>query len=227
MAPITQQHTKPKRKLPRLFDFDTESLESVKEFTSGVTSSFKRDVAEEGARDLMHQLLGKYEKTSQKVHKLTGDLAEGEEIELGSHHDNTPTPKRPDAAPGLEHYNYHRDIIRSSERSSLKENHEMERQVEEIIVEIKELVHASKELESEFKEMAVTQTPVEVGKYHTKFFEWVLITIRQARMKVEDSGSWLSTMNSKKGKKNYWSMFKKHGTSFGMSNERSVATQTG
>jgi hypothetical protein len=46
-------------------------------------------------------------------------------------------------------------------------------------------------------------------------------------MTVEDSGAWLSAMSGKKGKKTYWSEFKKHGTSFGMSNERSVATQTG
>jgi hypothetical protein len=55
----------------------------------------------------------------------------------------------------------------------------------------------------------------------------MLTVIRGARMKVEDSGAWLSTMQGKKGKKNYWAMFKKHGTSFGMSNERQVATQTG
>jgi hypothetical protein len=70
--------------------------------------------------------------------------------------------------------------------------------------------------------------PKEVGKYHQNFFEWVLIQIQQARVRVEDSSSWLGAVNKKgQGQKGYGGMFKKHGTNFGMSNQRSVATQTG
>jgi hypothetical protein len=82
-------------------------------------------------------------------------------------------------------------------------------------------------LQIEFKEVAIEQRIVNPGKYHTSFFEWVLSAIRIARMKVEDSGAWLSASKGKKAKKDYWQMFKKHGTTFGLSNERVVATQTG
>ena len=220
---------KQKKKLPHLFDFNDEAFESIKEFTSGVTGSVKHDLAEEGAKDLWKQLAGKYERTSQRAHRLAGDLAEGEEFDLTGQvqSEQAHTPKRQDIAPGLEQYNYFREIARSSEKSSRVETHQVEGQVEEILIEIKQLIDTSKDLEAEFKIMAVEQTPVEVGKYHIHFFEWVLMTIRSARMKVEDSGAWLSAMSSKKGKKNYWAMFKKHGTSFGMSNERNVSTQTG
>src|SRR3989344_5698474 len=71
------------------------------------------------------------------------------------------------------------------------------------------------------------QQIVNPGKYHVSFFEWVLLLVRQARMKVEDSSAWLGAFKSKKAKKQYWSMFKKHGTTFGLSNERVVSTQTG
>lgn len=229
MAPSITPTPKQKKKLPNIFDFDDEAFESIREFTGGVAGAVKRDVAKDGAKDLWKQIIGNYEKTAQKANKLAGDLEEGQEFDLTAYgkSENAPSPKRQDIAPGLEQRNYHRDIIRSSERSHFKESRELENQVEQILVEIKRLVESSKVLEAEFQYVDVEQTPVEAGKYHVSFFEWVLITIRNARTKVEDSGAWLATMSSKKGKKNYWAMFKKHGTTFGMSNERSVATQTG
>ena len=229
MANSLQASTqKQKKKLPKLFDFDNESFESIREFTSGVAGSVKHDLAEEGAKDLYKQLLGKYEETSHGAQRMAGDLEEGQEFDLSSHGESEQqTTVRRDIDPGLEQYNYYREIARSSEHSQKRESYQMDRQVEEILIEIKQLIDTSKEIETEFKFLAVEQTPVEVGKYHIHFFDWVLTTIRSARMKVEDSGAWLSAMSSKKGKRNYWSMFKKHGTSFGMSNERSVSTQTG
>lgn len=214
----TTTHTKQKKKLPNIFDFEgDETFESIKEFTGGVKSAFKKDLAQEGAKDLMRQLLGSAEETAEKAHALAGDLHEGQEISL----------KRHDIAPGLEQYSYYREVVRSSEKAQRQESHEQEQQVEQILVEIQRLVSSSKVVEAKFAAISMDQRPKEVGKYHTNFFEWVLIQIRTARMKVEDSGAWLASMSGKKGKKNYWSEFKKHGTSFGMSNERSVATQTG
>ncbi len=223
MASTTTQ-TKQKKKLPNIFDFEgDETFESIKEFTGGVKSAFKKDLAQDGARDLMKQILGSVEETAGKAHKLSGDLHEGQEISL--HHKDT--SKRHDIAPGLEQYSYYREVVRSSEQAQRKESYEQEQQVEQILVEIQRLVSSSKIVEAKFAAISMDQRPKEVGKYHTNFFEWVLIQIRTARMKVEDSGAWLASMSGKKGKKNYWSEFKKHGTSFGMSNERSVATQTG
>lgn len=227
----TPAHSKPKRKLPNIFDFeDDETFESLREFTGGVTGTIKKDLAQDGAKDLWKQLLGKYEETDSKAHKIAGDLQHGQEIDLKAHHasEKAPKPKRHDIQPGLEQYNYYREIVHSADTAQKQESYQMERQVEEILVEIQRLVSSSKVVEAEFATLAVEQKPKEVGKYHTHFFDWVLTTIRQARMKVEDSGAWLASMSGKKGKKgNYWSEFKKHGTSFGMSNERSVATQTG
>ena len=59
------------------------------------------------------------------------------------------------------------------------------------------------------------------------FFEWMLAVIRAAREKVEDSNAWLGTVKGKGAQRNYWNMFKKHGTTFGLSGERAVATQVG
>ncbi len=86
----------------------------------------------------------------------------------------------------------------------------------------------SQELEITYKDMAIEQRIVKPGKYHLNFFQFVLSMVRSARMKIEESSAWLSVAKGKNGKKqNYWQMFKKHGTTFGMSSERAIATQAG
>lgn len=127
------------------------------------------------------------------------------------------------------HIDYHGEMMKSSEKASRSETRELSQQINEIIAELQKLISSSKVLQMEFAEVAVEQAPTSVGEYHLNFFEWMLLTIRQAREKVDDSGAWLGTVKGKNGKKGsgYWDMFKKHGTQFGMSNERSAATSTG
>ncbi len=140
-------------------------------------------------------------------------------------HEEQPKEQKKNAAPGID---YHREVATSSDRALTRQHTEVEQRIGEVMNELKRIVESSnKIIQDEFGKVTVEQTPTEVGKYHVNFLDWMLITLQTARQKVEDSGAWLSTMKSKKDKKGYWGMFKKHGTSFGMSNERQVATQTG
>ncbi len=122
-------------------------------------------------------------------------------------------------------YDYSGEILRTSEVSR-RENQEIQYKLNNIVDELQRLATASVVLEKEVIE-ATGQKIVNPGKYHLTFFEWLLIEIRQARIQVEDANAWLTTVSSKNGKKkNYWTMYKKHGTKFGLSGERSVSTQT-
>lgn len=132
------------------------------------------------------------------------------------------TEKRPHIEAGID---YAGEIIHAEKRVRSQETRELQQKIQEIMAELKKLAATSKELQSQFREVAVEQAPVNPGKYHENFMEWMLITIRTIRQRVEDSGQWLQAMSSKKDKKGYWSMFKKHGTMFGMSGERSVSNQ--
>lgn len=124
--------------------------------------------------------------------------------------------------------NYGSDVLQHAERATHQEAREISQKLQEIMNELRRLVSTSKVLEMEFADVSVEQAPTQAGEYHLNFFDWLLLTIRAARQKVEDSGAWLATAKNKGGKKGgYWGMFKKHGTTFGLSNERSVATQTG
>lgn len=120
--------------------------------------------------------------------------------------------------------NYTREVLQT-ERFSKQELGEISAQVQQIKAELKKLVASSRILQVQFSEISVEQAPKEIGKYHLNFFEWLLGVIQVARKNVESSGAWLNTSKKKQG--NYWNMYKKHGTSFGLSNERAVATQVG
>lgn len=123
---------------------------------------------------------------------------------------------------------YAREVLEVGEKAGRKHEQTTIQTIQELIGELRRLADSSKVLQMEFASVAVEQTSTKVGEYHVNFFEWMLIVVRAAREKVEDSGAWLSAMKGKNGKKNgYWGMFKKHGTTFGLSNERVVATQTG
>jgi hypothetical protein len=104
---------------------------------------------------------------------------------------------------------------------------EINEKLQQIMAELQRLISSSKELKLEFADVNVDAPPPQAGEYHLNFFDWLLLTIRTAREKVEDSGAWLNAVKGKNKKKGYWGMFKKHGTSFGLSNERSIATQAG
>jgi hypothetical protein len=133
------------------------------------------------------------------------------------------------AAPSTEfHKEYSQSITKSGENLSRREANEHEHKINQILSEIKELVTSTKALQVEFGQVTLETVPSNPGKYYTNFLEWLIIMIRQARHKVEESNSWLSSVQGKNSKKQgYWGKAKKMGTSFTQSNERNVATSTG
>lgn len=118
---------------------------------------------------------------------------------------------------------------------SLKASHEdrkLQEETQSILNILKKqidlLEKSEKALSKEISRVKVEQLPSKSGIYHLRFFEWLLVVIRGLRVKIDEGRTWLATFNQKKEKKNgYWKRYKKHGTNFGMSNERTLATQTG
>lgn len=220
----------------------SDSIEHVKEHIgfntvkTDLQNSLKKDVLAGGGTDFMNQLLGLNigGKSAEKSHEEPKTTTNGA-IEIFSIFTAQKTkeagkpaekPKKAEsrAAAAIE---YHRDVVRSSEKASKKETGEMNQRAQEIMVEIRKLIQSSKGLEMQFARVAVETKPREVGQYHLNFFDWMLAVIRTARMKVEDSGAWLGTVKGKNTKGKVKSMFQKGGTSATLSNERQVATQTG
>lgn len=203
---------------------DKNPIEQLLGIGSGVASQ-TADIGKKVADlDNWDEILGLVD--PKEKHKAKGDLQEGQELNLKDLKEKNPKANEEKAhiEPGID---YSREIVHVGEQAVNRENKELEEQLREIMAEIKKLADTSKELQMQFKEVAVEQHAVKPGKYHKNFFEWLLSVIRAARMKVEDSGAWLAAMHSKKKSREYGSMAKKHGTTFTLSNERNVATQVG
>ena len=208
-------NTKTKKKHPSYSD--KNPLEALKGVSSAVGDSFVNDLLKGGVTDTWESLLG----VKREDGKHAGDLEEGQEINLKKHDKNH---SREHAAPAM---NYHHEIVETEKKASREVQGEIHSQIQEILVELKKISETSSEIAMEFKEITVEQRIEDPGEYHVNFFSWVLSLIRKARLRIDDSRAGLNMVQGKGKQKKYWGMFKKHGTTFGLSNERVVATQVG
>lgn len=117
-------------------------------------------------------------------------------------------------------------------REVFSNKQEMEnRRVQELVValskEVASLKYQTAQISGEIQNITVETVTSGPQTYHISFFETILAMLRDIKKDIVKSRTWLSAFNSKKQKKGYWAMFKKHGTSFAMSDERGIATSAG
>lgn len=190
-----------------------------------VGRGFTDDFLKETANDLLSEATSIFGLPSRQ--KISGTLSEDEVLDLTvfkaqQEERIAEAPKsrlEPAFRPLQENLTIHQ------EEMALKQEIEIIRT--EIRKEVNRLDDATKNLEKETARITVEEVPSNPGIYHRNFFEWILGLLKNIRQKVEDAGSWLSLTYSRRNQKKYWNRFKKHGTSFGLSGERVVATQTG
>lgn len=179
-------------------------LESLRGIGSGVAKTVSRDVTGKIANNAISSLFGA---PTQKQ----GELAANRPIDFQK--ERQPLGfRRPEAQA-------YQPFVRPEE-PHLKE------QIEAVRQELKALAASIRSLSSEMQR-SVMETPVDPGIYHKNFFDRLRSTLQILREQIDDSRTWLSLYSSRKQKKGYWNSYKKHGTSFGLSNERTMATQAG
>lgn len=188
----------PKKKAP-VANSDSV-LEALRQMGGGVGKTIAKDVIGKVGSDALASLFGQVPRS--------GELF-----------NNTETP-RPEVQPTTHRPEVIRPPMVRVEEANLKQ------QVEAVRSELKMLVSSLKSFNQEVQK-AVSEVPVQPGIYHLNFMERLKSIIRILREQIEDSRSWLALSTNRKKQKGYWSMFKKHGTSFGLSSERTIATQAG
>lgn len=113
-----------------------------------------------------------------------------------------------------------------------QEDKKIQMETQELVHQLKQQVtlleKSEKTLTKEIAKIKVEQLPAKTGIYYLRYLEWMITLVRQLRQRVEDGRAWLSTFQKRQKKRmGYWKMYKKHGTTFGLSHERNLATQTG
>ncbi len=185
-----------------------------KNIGKGILKSASNDLLRDSGKNLWDQLLGGNETPNRRDEAV---LSEGEEIKL----------KNEKVAVSAEFVEYKREVINGDKKSENAETYIIREQIEQIRLEIRKLVKSSKVVEQTVKDATSEHAPVKPGKYHVSFFEFVLGVIKDATRKLEDASSMGAMFTNKKQQRQYWNMYKKHGTTFGLSGERTTATQTG
>jgi len=92
--------------------------------------------------------------------------------------------------------------------------------------EAKKLAKSTVSLSNE-AEIAAQTMPKDPGEYHIAFIQNLIEYLATFRKKVDSAVNWLAESNVRKQKKNYWSMYKKKGASFLLSNESYYSRSTG
>lgn len=192
----------PPKKQPAARTNDT-IIESLRTVGSGVGKTVVKDVAGKVASDALSSLFGSL--------PTQGELKPNQPIDVRTERQPQPAFRRPEV---------NRPPVVRLEEVNLRQ------QIEAVRHELKVLAASLKTLNLEVQK-AVAEVPVAPGVYHLNFFERLKSILKILREQIDDSRAWLSLHTARKQKKNYWSLFKKHGTSFGLSSERTMATQAG
>lgn len=209
---------KPKHKVVQSED-SIEALNRIPDaFIKAFADEGKKAISDAWKKQLIPHSKNEEEQNPEHRSAKSGDLKPGEELDL--------TEKKLQAIePAI---NYIQEILHAERKVQVKDDQETKVKIQEIIIEIKKLTNSSRELAIEFKDIEkMEQVPQNAGKYHANFVEWVLSMVKSARERVDNAISWTNAIKNKKSQKTYWNLFKKHGTSFGLSSERLVATQVG
>ncbi len=192
----------PKKKTNYTNDSIVESLRTI---GSGLGRTVTQDVLGKGGSDALQSIFGTLPKA--------GEMRPNQEVPL--------RPKRyerPMRAP----YRPEIDIKKLSDVDSIQ----VKQQLDAVRMELKALSSAIKIFNQDIQK-AVNEIPVNPGVYHVNFMERLRSVLKILREQIEDSRSWLALSTGRKKKQQYWGKYKKHGTQFGLSSERTLATQAG
>ncbi len=119
-----------------------------------------------------------------------------------------------------------RQLSSDEKRLSQEKSNQLRVQLQALMAEVAKVSVSTQTLAEETK-IAMIEAPAEPGIYHIIFFQKVLEFLVSFRKKIEEASVWLSASNRRAEKKNYWSMYKKKGSSFLLSPDHYLQRSAG
>lgn len=192
-------------------------IESLKDL-GGDFGSQGTDLLKSTSEDFFKELMG----VARPTVKRSGEINPGQSLQMneiisGKEEEN----KLLRAQLSLE-----RNLSNDEKRLSQEKMQELRVQLQAITVEISKLAASTGNLATQ-TEIAMVEVPVNPGVYHVVFFEKVLEFLQSFRKKIDLAATWLGSSNKRAEKKNYWSMYKKKGSSFLLSPDHYLQRSAG
>jgi len=199
---MNQGQSKPNAKRPNPYIVGDNVLETVRSIGGNVGKTLQHDVVQQMGNDMLRDIFGT---------QPPKELQQNEAVDVA------PERHAPQQASNSE-------LMKPFIQKDIQDT---KAQLESIRKELQMLSKSIKGFHQEV-EKAIMEMPVNPGVYHINFFEQLRSFLQSLRETLDNSSTWLAafTANSKK-KKGYWGKYKKHGTTFGLSSERTASTQSG
>ena len=192
-------------------------LESLKDLGTG-TFDQMGDFAKNTSEDFFKELMG----IKSASRKASGNLEPGSTMKFseamsGKYEENQKLKQQ---------ISFERNLSAQEKSITEKKVMELRVQLQAITQEIGAIAKSSVLLAQESK-IAMIQAPVNPGVYHLVFFENVLEFLKSFRKKIQNASIWMGASNKRAQKKNYWSMYKKKGSSFLLSPDHYLQRSAG
>ncbi|HUC94676.1 MAG TPA: DUF5660 family protein [Candidatus Saccharimonadales bacterium] len=192
-------------------------LESLKDLGSGATNQ-AGDFLKDTSEDFLKELLG----LSKPKVKRSGEINPGESLQMN------------EVISGKEEENKHlraqisleRQLSADEKRVSQEKSGELKVQLQALMQEVQKVAASTQNL-AEVTQVSMMTAPVEPGIYHISFFQNVLEFLQSFRKRIDYAATWLQSSNKRAEKKNYWSMYKKKGSSFLLSPDHYLQRSAG
>jgi hypothetical protein len=192
-------------------------IESLKDI-GGDFAGQGTDLLKGTSEDFFKELMG----LGQPHIKRSGEMVRGQSLQMseaisGKEEEN----KKLRAQISLE-----RNLSADEKRLSQEKMQSLRVQLQAITIEITKLAASTGNLATQ-TEIAMIEVPVNPGVYHVIFFEKILEFLQAFRKKIDLAATWLQSSNKRAEKKNYWSMYKKKGSSFLLSPDHYLSRSAG
>lgn len=192
-------------------------VESLKDLGTS-TASDLTDLFKDTTSDFFKELIG-LQKPNKKV---SGEIGRGESLNV----DEAVSGKAEENKKLRAQIIQERRINQEERKVSEERIGELRVQLQALMSEVAKLAESTQGLAKE-TQIATMQAVAEPGVYHINFFEKLIVFLQSFRKKIEQSSLWLQGSNTRAQKKNYWSMYKKKGSSFLLSPDHYLQRNAG
>lgn len=179
-------------------------LESLKDLGTG-TATQATDFLKNTSEDFVRELLGL---RSTNV-KRSGELNPGETIQMK----DVLNGKEKQMESVKKQIRFEKTLLNEESRVTRGKTQELRVELQALMQEVQK-VSESTQILAEATQTATFSAPVEPGVYHINFFKNLLIFLKSFRQRIDLAATWLQGTNKRAEKKNYWTQYRKKGTSF-------------
>lgn len=185
-------------------------LEAINEIGSQVVDTAKNEV-KATSDEFFRQLLGQQRLLQQK---RSGELPKGQSIQM-----NEVMSGQAEKNKKLEEQIFfERRLFNEEKQETSKKLQDLRLRLHAIQQEATKLATSTQNLSEEVR-TAVMQGSAGASEYQINFYENIISMIAAFRKKIDNAVVWMQGTNKRAEKKNFWSQYKKKGSSFLLSGE--------